>query len=44
MKKLRIIIAAAVLLTVIIATCLGYDSFIANIGYLSAGFLFRDIV
>jgi len=44
MRKARIMIAGAVLVLVIIGTCLGYNSFLQNIGYLSAGFLFREIV
>ena len=40
MKKIKTYIAGAVLLVCIIAACLGYNSFIQSIGFLSAGFLF----
>ncbi|MBA7662949.1 hypothetical protein ES703_70982 [subsurface metagenome] len=40
MKKARVYIAAGILAMVIIATCLGYNSFIQSVGFLSAGYLF----
>ena len=40
MKKTRVYIAGGILAMVLIATCLGYNSFIQAVGFLSAGYLF----